>query len=77
MKVTDKDIKNIIKEVSALADINEIKNELKITDKGVDSLEAMNIYLILEERYSIKIPDADLDGVQSIDDIIKYVNRHI
>jgi len=77
MKVTDKDIKNIIKEVSALADINEIKNELKITDQGVDSLEAMNIYLILEERYSIKIPDADLDGVQSIDDIIKYVNRHI
>ena len=71
MKVSSDNIKEIISKADTLVDIDKLRNDISLKDQGADSLDLANILLLLEEKFKIKIPDHDLDQVQSIDAIIK------
>jgi acyl carrier protein len=75
MKATLENIQEIILEADILGDASEMKHNIALTDQGVDSLDIVNVYLLLEEKFDITIPDEDIEQVQTIDDIIKYVNN--
>lgn len=77
MRATLDNIKQIISEADILVDIVKIKNDIQLKDQGADSLDLANILLLLEEKFEIKIPDQDLDQVQSINAIIEYINKKI
>ena len=52
----------------------EIKPEASISDDlGADSLNAVKIVVALEETFNIKIPDEDTEKLQTVGDMIKYV----
>ena len=75
MKATFENIKQIIKEANVLDDDVSIDNTISLSEQGIDSLDLVNIYLILEEKFAIKIPDKDLDKVTTIEEIINYINN--
>ena len=77
MRATSNNIKKIIADADTLVDITKLKNDILLKDQGVDSLDLANILLLLEEKFEIKIPDQDLDQVQSINAIIEYINKKI
>ncbi len=77
MKATVEDIRKIVEEADILDDAGEIQNDIKLTQQGVDSLDLVNIYLLVEEKFGIKIPDEDLSKVETVDDIVAYVNSKI
>ncbi len=55
------------------ADLNNVSNDTSLTEAGVDSLDMANILLGIEEKYEVKIPDEDMDQLDSIDAIVKYL----
>ena len=45
-------------------------------DLDLDSLDAVEISLQLEEEFSIQIPDSEADNILSIPDAVKYIAGH-
>lgn len=77
MKATVENVKEVIAEAEVLGDASEMKNDIPLGDQGIDSLDVVNVYLLLEEKFDIKIPDEDLGKVQTIDSIVEYVNKQL
>ena len=77
MKATVENIKDVIAEAEVLGEAEEMKNDIPLSDQGIDSLDVVNVYLLLEEKFDIKIPDEDLEQVQTIDDIVEYINNKL
>jgi len=77
MKATIENIKEVIVEAEVLGDVEEMKSDISLADQGIDSLDVVNVYLLLEEKFDVKIPDEDLQYVESIDAIVTYINSRI
>lgn len=77
MKATVKNIKEIIVEADVLGDVTDMKSDIALSDQGIDSLDVANVYLLLEEKFDIMIPDEDLSQVQTIEAIIEYINEKL
>lgn len=74
MNATVTNVKEVLVEADILVNISGMKLDLPLSEQGVDSLDMVNVYLLLEEKFDIKIPDEDLDKVQTINGIIEYIN---
>lgn len=74
MTVTAEEIKNIIEEADTMADMDTLVNDISLVEQGVDSLDMANIYLLLEEKYDVKIPDTELGMLTSVDAIVAYLS---
>jgi len=77
MATTTQEIRDIIEKAETMAEMEDVVNDLLLTEQGVDSLDMANILLLLEESYDIKIPDTDLSELQTIDGIVTYLNKKI
>ena len=73
MTVTTQEIRDIIEKAETMAEMVDLKNDIPLTEQDVDSLDMANILLLLEEAYEIKIPDTDLNQLQSVDGIVQYL----
>lgn len=74
MTVTVEEIRSIIEGAGTMADMETLKNNLPLTEQEVDSLDMANIFLLIEEKFEIKVPDKDFGSLQSIDNIVEYLN---
>ena len=77
MNATVENVKEVIEQAEVLGSVSELKNDIKLSEQGIDSLDIVNVYLLLEERFGIKIPDEDLDKVTTIDGIVEYINHKL
>ncbi|MGE4457020.1 MAG: acyl carrier protein [Arcobacteraceae bacterium] len=77
MKATVENIKEVIAEADVLASIDGMVNDVPLREQGIDSLDVVNVYLLLEEKFDVKIPDEDLEQVQTIDAIVEYINNKL
>lgn len=76
MKVNENDIIKIIEEADVLTEeVDTLIKDIPLVEQGIDSLDIVNIYLLIEEKLEVKIPDEDLDKVKSIKQIIEYINN--
>jgi len=73
MTVTAHAIRDIIEEADTMVEMDELNNELALTEQGIDSLDMANIYLLIEEKYAIKVPDEDVAKLSSVDAIVSYL----
>ena len=53
----------------------------KVTDKaafkddlGLDSLDAVEVVMAIEEEFAIEIPDAEADAITSVEEAINYIS---
>ena len=56
-------------------DINEKTN--LVADLGVESLDLVDLVAAFEEKYEFEIPDKDIKNLQTVGDIIKYIEEHV
>jgi len=75
MNVTTEEIRNIIEKAETMADMDALRNDLPLTEQDIDSLDMANILLLLEENFEIKIPNEDINQLQSVDDIVSYLSK--
>ncbi len=45
-------------------------------DLGADSLDLFELIMGLEEEFGVEIPTDDLENIQTVGDVIKYLKDH-
>jgi acyl carrier protein len=66
-------IKKIIVEQLGVNE-DQIKPEAKfIEDLGADSLDTVELVMALEEEFGTEIPDEEAEKLQSVGDVIKFI----
>jgi acyl carrier protein len=77
MSISREDIVSAIQESEVLDDPSGLRDDIKLTEQGIDSLGMFNVLLVLSERLGIDIPDKDADGLNNINQIIEYLNKRL
>ena len=47
-----------------------------IEDLGADSLDTVELVMAFEEEFSIEVPDEEAEKLQSVGDVVKYVEQN-
>ena len=47
-----------------------------IEDLGADSLDTVELVMALEEEFGIEVPDDEAEKLQSVSDVIKYIEEN-
>lgn len=45
-------------------------------DLGIDSLDAVELVMALEDEFVVEIPDVEAEKIQSVADAIQYISTH-
>jgi acyl carrier protein len=48
-----------------------------LRDLDLDSLDTMELTLALEERFSVEIPDQELEGLVTVSDAVDLIQRKV
>ncbi|MSU32366.1 MAG: acyl carrier protein [Pedosphaera sp.] len=73
-KTTEQRIKDIIVEQLGV-NADQVTPEAKfIEDLGADSLDTVELVMALEEEFDLAIPDNEAEKLQSVVDVLKYVD---
>ena len=48
-----------------------------VDDLGSDSLDSVEIVLLIEEEFDIEIPDHEVEGIHTVANLINYVNANV
>lgn len=69
-----------IKEITAEslgADAETITEETSFKeDLGADSLDLFEMVMAFEEAFEVEIPSEDLEQIQTVGDVVKYLEAH-
>ncbi len=58
-------------------DQSKVTPQAKFSDDlGLDSLDAVEVVMAIEDEFAVEIPDAEADKIASIDDAVKYISSH-
>ena len=76
MEKTEHDVLELIKSLNIIPPgSKDLSANIPLKEQGIDSLDMMTLFLNLEEKFGVKIPDAEIDNLVSIDRIAEYLNR--
>jgi acyl carrier protein len=58
-------------------DAEDITEDSKIMeDLGADSLDVIELVMILEEEFDMEIPDSDIEELSTVGDVVEYIKEH-
>jgi acyl carrier protein len=78
MELSIANLKQILANSSSLGDdVLNFKDDISITEQGVDSLDMLDYFLNLEEAYNVKIPDTDIEKVKTFQALFQYLKEKI
>ena len=67
------DVKEVVVEQLNVSP-DEVKEESKfVEDLGADSLDVVELVMALEEKFDIEIPDDEAEKIQTVQDVLSYV----
>jgi acyl carrier protein len=69
-----KKIKAIIVEQLSVIDPSDIKQDTSFDSMDIDSIDAVEIIMAIEDEFEIEIPDDIAEQFMSIADIMNYLN---
>ena len=72
MAVADK-VKSIIVEQLGVDEEEVTPDASFVDDLGADSLDTVELVMALEEEFGHEIPDEEAEKLQSVGDVIKYI----
>ncbi|MBW1825025.1 MAG: acyl carrier protein [Deltaproteobacteria bacterium] len=74
---TEEKIKNIIIEQLGVSADEVVPEASFVDDLGADSLDLVELVMVLEEEFGKEIPDEDAEKIQTVKDAINYINGHM
>jgi len=67
------DIKEVVVEQLSVSP-EEVKEDAKfVEDLGADSLDVVELVMALEEKFDIEIPDDEAEKIQTVKDVLDYI----
>ncbi|MCQ2940785.1 acyl carrier protein [Helicobacter pylori] len=59
-------------------DASQVTPEAKfVKDLGVDSLDVVELIMVLEERFGIEIPDEQAEKMVNVGDVMRYIEKQL
>ncbi len=69
-------VKQIIAEELGV-ELEDIKIGTHLTDDlGADSLDAVELIMSIEEEFEVEIPDEELQNIQTVADIVEFLDNN-
>jgi len=75
-KPIDQRVKDIIVEQLGVKPEQVVPAAKFIEDLGADSLDTVELVMALEEEFGIEVPDEQAEKLQSVGDVLKYVEEN-
>lgn len=72
-KTIESKVKSIIVEQLGVKEDQVVPEAKFIEDLGADSLDTVELVMALEEEFGIEVPDEEAEKLQSVGDVIKYI----
>ncbi|MCO4822889.1 MAG: acyl carrier protein [Flavobacteriaceae bacterium] len=72
--ITQEQIIDVIRKAKIIKDVDAIRDNEPLTEQGVDSLDFSTLLFNIEEEFGVEIPDEDIDDLQTVAQIVSYVN---
>ncbi|MBE9542140.1 MAG: acyl carrier protein [Deltaproteobacteria bacterium] len=69
----DEKIKNIIIEQLGVSADEVVPEASFVDDLGADSLDLVELVMVLEEEFGKEIPDEDAEKIQTVQDVSNYI----
>ena len=69
-------VKKVILEQLSIGE-EEVQLDTTFEDLGIDSLEVFEIVMALEDEFDIEIPNEDVEGITTIENIVKYIQSRV
>ncbi|HWP30258.1 MAG TPA: acyl carrier protein [Fimbriimonadales bacterium] len=48
-----------------------------VEDLGADSLDVVQLVMVLEDKFQIDIPDEDVERLRTVDDVVNYIQQKV
>ena len=75
-KSTEEKVKDIIVEQLGVNPEQVTKDAKFIEDLGADSLDTVELVMAFEEEFGIEVPDEDAEKLQSVGDVVSYIESN-
>lgn len=75
--VSVEQVLDVIKKSKVITKVDKLDPATLLSDQDIDSLDLSGMLLSVEEAFGVEIPDEDIDGIKTINDIVDYVNAKI
>ncbi|MFD0895301.1 acyl carrier protein [Luteolibacter ambystomatis] len=76
--MSDKSIEDRVKDIivdQLGVSADQVTSEAKfIEDLGADSLDTVELVMAFEEEFEIEVPDEEAEKLQSVGDVVTYIN---
>lgn len=69
-------VKEIIIDQLEVDDAQVTESAHFINDLGADSLDIVELIMAFEDGFGIEIPDEDAEKIQTVGDVVKYIEEH-
>lgn len=69
-------VKEIIVEQLSVNESEVVPEASFVDDLGADSLDLVELIMVMEERFNKEIPDEDAEKLQTVKDVIDYIKAH-
>ncbi len=70
-------IKTILAEQLDIEEDSISSDSLIVEDLGADSLDAIDIVMSVEDEFGIEVPDEIVEKMESVNDIVTFVENNI
>lgn len=74
--ITSQDIVQLIKAADIEVDPAALRDDLPLTDQGVDSLDMATVLFHVEQEYTLVIPAEDSARLRTVRHLVEYVNAN-
>ena len=73
MSTVEQQVKAIVAEQLGVKQEQVTIDASFVDDLGADSLDTVELVMALEEEFGIEVPDEQAEKLQSVGDVIKYI----
>ncbi len=77
--MSDKSIEQIVKELIveqlSVSEEEVVPEASFVDDLGADSLDLVELIMVMEEKFDQEIPDEDAEKIQTVQDAISYIKE--
>ena len=70
-------VKEIIIEQLSVSEEEVVPEASFVDDLGADSLDLVELIMVMEEKFEQEIPDEDAEKLQTVQDAISYIKERV
>ena len=70
-------VKDIIVEQLSVSEEEVVPEASFVDDLGADSLDLVELIMVMEEKFEQEIPDEDAEKLQTVQDAISYIKDRV